>query len=184
MTQMEEAEFMTLKVVWLSCPYPEVTLELEKMLEEKFRVYEGQELSVDEAPSSIIYCPKGEDVSSEEVRRLRAQAPDAPILVLGLGVDTQGARAALLAGADGFIYLGMQTTQIIHALSAPLKGDTLVSRELLEAFLVEKVSQVDTVLTPRQREFLELVATSPISGRDYVLPRELLEAFLRDAPVA
>jgi DNA-binding NarL/FixJ family response regulator len=182
-TRMEKVEFMTLKLIWVSCPYPAVTLELEKMLEAKFRVFDGQERPVDEAPSTIILCPKGEDVGSEEVRYLRAQAPDVPVLVLGLRLDTQGARAALLAGADGFIYLGMQPAQIIYALSAALKGETLVPRDLLQAFLVEKESQVDTVLTPRQREFLELVAVSASSGREIMVPRELLKAFVREAPV-
>jgi DNA-binding NarL/FixJ family response regulator len=181
---MEEVEFMTLMLIWVSCPYPAMTLQLEKMLEAKFRVYEGQELPVDKAPSSIIFCPKGEDIDSEEVRCLQAQAPDTPILVLGLRVDTQGARAALLAGADGFIYLGMQPAQIICALSAALKGETLVPRDLLQTFLAEKISQVDTVLTPRQREFLELVAALATSGKEIVVPRELLEAFLRGAPEA
>jgi hypothetical protein len=55
---MEEVEFMTLKLIWVSCPYPAVTFQLEKLLEAKFRVYEGQELPVDKAPSSIIFCPK------------------------------------------------------------------------------------------------------------------------------
>jgi DNA-binding NarL/FixJ family response regulator len=174
-----ECEVKPLSSIWISCPYPVVTLGLEKMLEAKFRVYEGQEPPVDEAPSSIIYCPIEGDIGSEEVKRLRARAPDAAILVLGLRADTQLARTALLAGADTLIHLRMQPALIICALSMASEGETLVPRDLLEAFLVEMVSRADLTITPRQREFLELVVVTATSRGEIVVPRKLLEAFLR-----
>lgn len=184
MTQTEKFEFKTLSPVWITCPYPAVALGLEKMLEAKTWVYDGQSPPMDEAPSSIIICPRGEDVDLE-IRRLQTLVPDVPILVLGLRVDTQLARTALLAGAHGFVYLEMQPVQIINALSAVLKDQTVVPVELLEAFLAEMASQADLdILTPDQREFLELVATSETSGGEILIPRELLEAFLRDMLVA
>ena len=120
MTQTEKSEFKTLSPVWVICPYPVVALGLEKMLEAKTWVYDGQSPPIDEAPSSIIFCPRGDDVDLE-IRCLRSLLPDVPILVLGFRVDTQLARTALLAGAHGFVYLEMQPVQIIRALSAALE---------------------------------------------------------------
>ncbi len=55
-----------------------------------------------------------------------------------------------------------------------------LSRAFLEACLEEKVSQEEPlVLDSRQREFLELVASSATFSTDaFAVPKELLEAFL------
>ena len=61
------------------------------------------------------------------------------------------------------------------------KGEIiLLSRAFLEACLEEKLSQEDPlVLGSRQREFLELVASSATFSTDaFAVPKELLEAFL------
>ena len=61
------------------------------------------------------------------------------------------------------------------------KGETiLLSRAFLEACLEERVSQEGhVVLDSRQREFLELVASSATFSTDaFAVPKELLEAFL------
>lgn len=183
MAQTEEFELKTLKSVWVSSPYPMVTLGLEKMLGAKVRVYVGQEPPADELPSSVILCTNGEDVVSE-VRRLQALAPDAHILVLGLRVGPRLARTALLAGAHGFIHLGMQPVQIVRALSVVSKDKAILPRELLEAFLLEMESRVDLIiLTPRQREVLELLAAAATSGGEVMIPRGLLEAFLTEVAI-
>ncbi len=170
--------FETSSLIWVKCPFPLVALGLEAGLKAAGHVYCGQEAPVKNAPSSVIYCPAGEDVAAE-VDGLRTVAGNAPILVLGLRIDPQLAQTALLAGADGFIHLGMQPAQIIHALSVAFEGKTVMSRDLLEAFLAEMASRTDlTAFTPRQREFLELVAASAIVKGDIVSPKELLEEFL------
>jgi DNA-binding NarL/FixJ family response regulator len=182
-TQTEEFEFQIAGPIWIRCSYPAVTLGLEKMLEEKTYVYSEQDPPADQAPCAIIFCPEGEDIASE-VSQLQALASGAPILVVGLCVDTQLARTALLAGAHSFIHLGMQPDQVACALSKAFEGKTMMPRDLLEAFLTEMVSRVDLIPTPRQREFLELVASAATSREEIVIPRELLETFLREAAVA
>ncbi len=185
MSLLEESEFETLRLVWVSGTDPAMAMELGKMLGARARVvHGGREPLANEAPCGIIHYPKGEDVASE-VRRLRALVPGVPILVLGLRVEPQLAQTALLVGADGFIHLGMQPAQIIRALLTASEGETLLPRDLLEAFLEEMSARADlTVLTPHQREFLELVAASASYNDEIVVPRELLEAFLREAPMA
>jgi hypothetical protein len=176
--------------VWVRGPHREATLLVERALEANANVYVGKEPPTGEAPSSIILCPNGEGVA-QEMRRLRSLAPDAPILVLGPRVEPQLARTALLAGAHGFIHVGMQPAQIARALSAVSEGYAVVPKELLDFFLAEMVSREDRAgLTPDQREFLELVllervATSAgVSTDEIVVPRDLLEAFLRKEEVA
>jgi hypothetical protein len=59
------------------------------------------------------------------------------------------------------------------------KDEILLSREFLEACLEERVSQeAPLVLDSRQREFLELVASSATFRDVIAVPKELLEAFL------
>jgi hypothetical protein len=65
--------------------------------------------------------------------------------------------------------------------SAATRNELLVSRAFLEACLEERVSQGGPViLDDKQREFLEVLATSAtFSSRDVIaVRRELLEAFL------
>lgn len=178
MRQTEELEFEGLNPVWVSGSYPRIALELEKMLPVQTHVHNGEELPSNEAPPLIILCPHEEDVALE-VQRLRASAPDVPILVLGSHLDEQLARKALLEGAHGFVHLEMQPAQIVSVLSEASKGKTVVSRDLLNVFLEKMASREDLiVLTPRQREFLELVATTATFKDEIMVPRQLLEAFL------
>jgi hypothetical protein len=59
------------------------------------------------------------------------------------------------------------------------KNEILLSREFLEACLEERVSQeAPLVLDSRQREFLELVASSATFRDVIAVPKELLDAFL------
>jgi hypothetical protein len=183
-SQIEEYDFESPKSAWLTGPYLATSLELDKILGAKTHVYDERKPPANDVPSSIIYYPIGEDVAAD-VRCLQALAPGAPILVLGFHLEPQLARVALLAGANGFIHRGMQPEQIQRILSAVSEGETVVSRGILDAFLEEMLSRGDLiVLTPRQRDFLELVAGTSMSQDEIVVPRELLEAFLIRAVAA
>lgn len=160
----------------------EVTSSLEEALGTRIDIYDSGQGSSAEgvtARGTIIFCQREEDVASK-VRCLRALEEGAPILVLGLRLEPQLARTALLAGANGFVYPGMRPAQIVELLGAASKGETLVPRDLFAAFLAEIIeAQDDLVLPPRQREFLELVAELATSQNEIVVRRESLEAFLR-----
>lgn len=81
-------------------------------------------------PSAVVVCPDGEAIA-QEVKHLRDLVPDVPVLVLGLRNDPSVARAALRAGARGFVHVGMPPEQIAHALSWALKGEVVIPRELV-----------------------------------------------------
>jgi DNA-binding NarL/FixJ family response regulator len=73
----------------------------------------------------------------------------------------------------------MQPVQIVKLLEVASKGERLVPRELLEAFLVEAQSRADlAMLSPRQQQILMLIAEAATSKEEIVLSRELLEDFL------
>lgn len=110
---------------------------------------------------------------------------ECPHPVLGLRLEPRLARTALLTGVDGFVYPGMRPAQIVELLGAASRGETLVPRDLFEAFLAEIMeAQADLALTPRQQEFLELIAVLATSQGEIVVRRELLEAFLRGTAAA
>jgi DNA-binding NarL/FixJ family response regulator len=118
-------------LIWVKCPYPVVSLGLEAGLEASGCVHcREEEDSAENIPSSVIYFPNGEDAASE-VERLRLVTRDAPILILGLHDDPQLARTALLTGASGFVHLGMQPEQIVHALTMASEGKLVFPRKLL-----------------------------------------------------
>jgi DNA-binding NarL/FixJ family response regulator len=155
---------MTPETILLACPYPLVTLGLQQVLEAAgYQVRSGLKGSAmeGESPSVVVYSPNsenfGEDVD-QVVKSLQARVPNACIIVLGLSSsDLPLARAALRAGARGFLYLGMQPSQIARALRLACQGEVVFPRELTTGLLKrEKYSDL-LALSARQREILELV---------------------------
>lgn len=186
--EFEDIEPKALGSIWIPCPCSEEVLPvLKEMLSEVgARVHIRQEPPLGKAPSSVILCPSGEDVASEvrRVRGLQALTPDTPVLVLGLRISLQLARSALLAGASGFLHLGMKPAEMVYALSGASKGEIIVPRELLKAFLVEAQSRADlAMLSPRQQEILLLIAEAATSKGEIVLFKELLEDFLTEVAI-
>lgn len=180
MARKEDDPEKAFGLVWISCPCKEAITLVGEALGKRARLYVGKQLPEGESPSSVIFCPKEEDVA-QGVRRFRVLTPNMPVLVFGLRVDPQLARAALLAGAHGFIHLGMQPAQVVLALLAASKGETIVSRELLEAFLVEMGPRTDLgALTPLQREILERLSAAATFRGEIVVSRELLDTFLME----
>ena len=77
-----------------------------------------------------------------------------------------------------FIDIGIQPTQNAPALSPPSKDEITIHRDLLEASLTQMISRGNFVLTPSQREFLEVVAAAATFSDEILVPKELLNAFL------
>ena len=191
--EFEDIEPKALSSIWIICPCAEEVVRVLKQMLRKVgvRVHTGQEPPSGKASFSIILCPSGEDPSGEDVgsevrrvRRLQALVPDAPILVLGSRISLQLARSVLLAGARGFLHLGMKPAEIAYALSEASKGEVIIPRELLKAFLVEAQSRADlAMLSPRQQQILLLIAEAATSKGEIILFRELLEDFLMEVAI-
>ena len=161
----EEVEPKPLGTVRLECNYPVVAMGLKEILKEEAEVYEGPKAQGVEDPSCVILCPNGKDVASE-VRRLRLLNPDAALLVFDTRVDQRLAKIALRAGASGFIHGGMRPEQLVRAIQRASVGKVVISEELLEVLMTEEsTTEHLTVLTPRQREILELVVEGLSNAR-------------------
>lgn len=164
-TQHAETLAKPLDTVWINCAYPIIALGLIEALRGKAQVHVGTNPPPDVSPSSVVYCVNGGDDLSSEVSRLRALAPDIPLLVFGLHGDLTLVRTALRAGARGFIHAGMQPSQIIRAIAVTSEGEVAVPRELLKD-LVAGDAPVDTAtLSNRQREILDLVCEGLTNGQ-------------------
>jgi DNA-binding NarL/FixJ family response regulator len=165
-------------LIWVSCPCKEAITLVGEALGKRARVYVGERPLEGEKPSCVVFCSKGEGVA-QGVRRLRTLDPGVPVLLFGLRVDPKLARTALLAGAHGFIHLGMQPAQVARVLSVASEGETIIPRELLETLLVEREQRADlSALTLHQREIVERLAVAATFGGEIVVSRELLETFL------
>src|SRR3954453_7824921 len=172
-----------LGLVWVNGPYEQAMMLVEEALGKGARVYVGKQPPEGKIFSSVVFCSNTEDVACEvrRVRHLQALAADAPVVVLGLLVTPQLDRTALLAGARGFLHLGMKPAQVVYILSETSKGEIIVPRELLEAFLVEAESRGDLgILSTRQQEILMLIAEAATLKGEIVISRELLEGFLME----
>ena len=112
------------------------------------------------APAAVVVCcPDGgpEGVASA-VGLARELSPQASVVVLGPSPDPELARAAVRAGARGFLHSGMPPEQVARALSVALSGEVVLPRELLkELVAVERPADL-SALRERQREILALVA--------------------------
>ena len=161
-------EFAPLGLVWVKSTQRVVSLGLENALGAGARVHKGLEGPAAEAPSAVIYYPDGPDGQEDEeaaaavareVESIRAQAPNAPILVCALAPDLHLARGAIKAGASGLLHIGMPPEQILRALSVALEGEVVLPRELLRLWVDEQrrlEPRID-LLSARHREVLELV---------------------------
>jgi DNA-binding NarL/FixJ family response regulator len=113
-------------------------------------------------PALAIYVPNDEDVGEDVVRgvkSLQGLVLDASVVVLSLEGDPSLAHAAFKAGARGFLHLGMQPSQIAHALRLACQGEVVFPREMVPNLIQEEENPSAELLalTARQREILELV---------------------------
>ena len=178
-----------LGLVWISGdPHSVVSIGLRRTLEERATVRTGRQNPGD-APSSIILCLDeadgvSQDGVSHSVGHIKEQNPGASVLVFGLHEDLALARAALRAGARGFIHAGMRPEQLLRAVEVAAEGEIVAPRRLLE-YLINHEDHNDLgALTARQREILSLVVeglSNAEIGRRLYLSESTIKQHLRAA---
>ena len=156
---------------------------LARILEEEARVHTGGD-PPEESPSVVIFGVGGVEGLLEGVNRIRAQSPEALILIFGLYLDLSLASAALHAGARGFIHAGMPPEQITRAVDVASEGEIVAPRQLLE-YLITNGDVVDlNILSERQREILQLVGhglTNAQVAKKLYLTESTVKQHLRSA---
>ncbi len=137
------------------------------------RVHQGRELPAGEDPSAVVCFPGAEEDVAPEVENARALAPDAVVLVFAPSPSLRLARAALGAGAGGLLHAGMRPEQVLRAVRAAFRGETVLPRGLLSEWVDEqRPPDLGVLLSARQREILGLLAegatNAEIAGRLYL----------------
>ncbi|ODR98726.1 hypothetical protein AUC68_09735 [Methyloceanibacter methanicus] len=101
------------------------------------------------------------------VRRLRRYDSDIPILVLSMHDDPLIARAALKAGANGYVVKDTSPEELVQGLAAILHGTPYVSRVLASDLAFHKTHAPESMaidaLSSRERYVLSLLA----EGKSY-----------------
>jgi DNA-binding NarL/FixJ family response regulator len=100
----------------------------------------------------------------DAARRLKKEMPDVKIIFLTMHADIAYVREAFAAGASGFLMKRSAGTELLQAIQAVSNGQyyitSLITKDLVRSILegASNVSPQRDVLTPRQREVLQLVA--------------------------
>lgn len=182
--QVRETKAKQLGLVWLYCPYPVLAQGLIGILREEAWIHYGEQPPQEDSPSCIVFCTEDIESIYQRVKSFQTQVPDAPILVFGLSSGLPSVRAALQAGARGFIHAGMTSSQIIRALSVAYRGEIAVPRELLKDLVIGDPPVDLGVLTSRQQEILKLVVegwTNAQIGHELFLSESTIKQHLRAA---
>jgi DNA-binding NarL/FixJ family response regulator len=149
-------------------------------------VHHGPEPPAEEgATSVVVYAPTSQDELTSAVKELRRLAPQAAVVVFGTSGELSLARAAVGAGADGFLHAGMTPEQLARALHKAQGGHKVLPRELLGELVKEMVAKERGLdlskLGARRVEILEMVAeglTNAQIARELYLSEATIKHYL------
>ncbi|WP_162924580.1 response regulator transcription factor [Rubrobacter indicoceani] len=170
--------------VWLLCPYPVLTRGLSGVLSEIASVKTTEAIPEDDDLCCILLCATSAGETGERVRYVRSLSTGVPVVVFGLSSSLPVVRAALRAGARGFVHGEMGASQILRAISIASKGEVVVPRDLIRDIVAEDETEDLESLTPRQLEILRLVSegmTNAQIGARLYLSESTVKQHLRSA---
>ena len=126
--------------------------------------YEALELVKKTHPDVLVLDLSMPDLDGIAVtRQVRPQSPDLHILILTLHEDEALLKAALKAGASGYILKRAAETELISAIHTILRGDLYVDPSMVRRLLTDETppstasSQSAETLTPREIDVLKLI---------------------------
>ncbi len=94
----------------------------------------------------------------ETLHSLRVHGVSAPVLMLTMSSEDADLRAALRAGAQGYLLKDMEPEELVPALEAALRGENAVAKELLGtlARIVRSDAGAGAAVAPPSASFAEL----------------------------
>lgn len=112
----------------------------------------------------------------EVTRLLRAQVPDARVVMLTMHADEEVLARALRAGADGYLVKDCSIDEVVATVNAVASGDTTLSPGLAASMLHQVRLTVtpsgQDLVTKREEEVLQLIAdgcaTPEVAERLYI----------------
>ncbi|MEZ5382521.1 MAG: response regulator transcription factor [Microthrixaceae bacterium] len=96
----------------------------------------------------------------EACKRIMADRPETRVVVLTMHEDVARTRAALSAGAVGYLTKGTSMTEVIDTIKGVVAGETVLSVELAMSMLraADENGKRDELLSERQTEILQRIA--------------------------
>jgi len=115
--------------------------------------------AADQDPPDVVLMDLAMPVMDgvEATRRLHDRSPDIPVLVLTSFSDTPRIRAALDAGARGYLLKDSEPQALLDGIRAVARGESTLHGRVARAVLGGPVTRDQTELTAREREVLSLV---------------------------
>ncbi len=95
--------------------------------------------------------------------RIRNQSPEVRVIILSMHANEEYVFQALRSGASGYLLKDSATSELEFAVRAVARGETYlsppISKAVVDGYVQRMISdQPLDLLTPRQREILQLVA--------------------------
>ncbi len=131
---------------------------------------EAVELAILHRPDVVMMDLSLPDIDgSEATRRLLREVPTTAVIVVSMHEDDTLVRAALAAGARGYLVKGARQDELVRAVEAVAGGDVIVGRAVADSLLASvstlvRPSGASHGLTPRESEILELLASGLPTG--------------------
>jgi two-component system response regulator NreC len=124
---------------------------------------EAVELAVKLLPDIVVLDLSMPDLDGiSAVRQIKASCPQTRLVILTVHEDDALLRAAVKAGASGYILKRAAEAELISAISMVMRGDLYVDPAMIRSILSEtqvRQSAPETIepLTPREIEILKLI---------------------------
>ena len=120
----------------------------------------------------------------EATCQILAQSPAAKVIALSMHSDRRFVASALQAGVSGYLLKDCAAEELVSAIRSVAAGHTCFSAQISKLVVKDYVRQLEegeasplAVLTPRQREVLQLLAegksTKEIAAELYVSPKTI-----------
>ncbi|RAQ96428.1 hypothetical protein A4R35_12850 [Thermogemmatispora tikiterensis] len=110
----------------------------------------------------LLDLPLPDEQGVETLRQMKQLSPDTHILVLSASSRPEHLSAALRAGADGYLLREVAPDELVQAIRAVARGETVVQPQLAARLLTRlsqgEVSPTSSSLTARERQVLLLLA--------------------------